>query len=112
MPINIVRIEEIGDCVQQVLDDLNAKCWAMNQRGHFVEMPEELKFDMLVVKEWEALESTDRETSIGSETQGGFSTEATRSGGTDISSSTEDRRSDGANSHTENGDSTTTYKQG
>ena len=112
MPINIVRIEEVGDCVQQVLDDLNAKLWAMNQRGHFVEMPEELKFEMLVVKEWEALESTDKEITSSTENQGGFSTETQRSGGTDITSSSEDRRSDGANSHTENGDSTTTYEQG
>jgi hypothetical protein len=106
MPINIVRIHEVGDCVVQAIDDLNAKLWAANQRGHFVEMPEEMQFQMLVVKEWEVLESTDRQITVTTDNQGGFSTETQTSTGADITAGTDERRSESNNRHVQNTDST------
>lgn len=105
---HLVRIHEVGECVQQVLDDLNAKFWAMNQRGHFIEMPEEVAFEMVVLKEFEALTSTDREVSEGTETQGGFSTETATTNGSDSQEGTETKESRATNIHNNSGSSTTT----
>lgn len=108
---HVVRISEVGDCVQQVIDDLNAKLWAMNQRGHFIEMPEELTFDMVVLKEFEALTSTDTEISEGTEIQGGYSTESQKSSQSGTERSDETRKTDDRNSHVNKGKTTTISEQ-
>lgn len=107
---HIVRIEEIGTCVRQVIESLNAEAYLMNQRGFFVELPEEIQFEMLVVKEWEALESTDREISEGTEIQGGFSTENSQSTGGDSQTSSETKNSRATNIHNNSGISVDTFK--
>lgn len=108
---NIVRIEQVGDCVQQVVDDLNAKLWAMNQRGHFIEMPEEIGFEMIVLKEWEALESSDRELSESTETQGGFTAETQKSSGSDSQTGNDTKSSRATGLRNESGTSTRVFKQ-
>jgi hypothetical protein len=108
---HLVRISEVGDCVQQVIDDLNAKFWAMNQRGHFVEMPEELAFEMVVLKEFEAFTSTDTEISDGTEKQSGFTVEQSKSSGSDSQNSTDTKSSRTTNIHNNSGSSTDTFKE-
>lgn len=133
--INIVRIEEIPECIERTLQGIRDGLVNARKNGILAEWPEKVDFQMIVVKDWQALEVnstesgvttekgvtaekgkttevgtiTDKGTTI--EKQGGFSTELQTSGGTDRQTGTETRRTDGANSHVENGDSTTTTKQ-
>ena len=100
---HLVRINEVGDCVQQVIDDLNAKLWVMNNRGHFVEMPEEITFQMVVLKEFEAYTSTDMETSKGSELAGGYSTEQGTTNNNSNEKGSDSKSSNSQTIHTEKG---------
>ena len=106
----VVKIEYVGKYVSEVIQNLNASLFEMTKLGFFVEMPEELTFEMVVLKEFEALTSTDKEISKGSGTQTGTTKDE------DITTSTdpggvETRVSRGENHHLNEGVSTTTTKQ-
>lgn len=112
MPVTeVVRIDEIDKHIERVGLKVRDGLLKLIKQGVPAEYPKSLDFQMTVLVEFEALTSTDAEVSKSTEIQGGFSTESQKSGGTDQQSSTENRRSDGANSHVENGDSTTETKQ-
>lgn len=106
---NLVKIEQVGDCVQRVIDDLNKKLWQMNQRGHYVEMPEEMAFDMNVLVEFEALISTEQEISENTQTDGGFSIQRDKTGSAEINNNGESRKTDDRNAHLESGLDVTTF---
>ena len=112
MPVYIVRANEVGQCVQEVVDDLNLRLWEMNQRGHSLEMPKTMKFDMVVVKEWEAIQSTDKQESITSEIQGGFQTETKKSNDSGTQKSNDSKQSLDRNSHGEKGSDTQEFYDG
>ena len=107
---HVVRISEVGKHVREVIENLNADLWEMNQRGHFIEMPDEISFEMVVLKEFEALTSTDTEISEGSETQGGYSTENSKTTGSERHEASETKRSNANNSHNNSGVATETFK--
>lgn len=75
MPTNVVRIEEIAECVQRTLDGINAGVVAARQAGMQVELPTEVKFSMVVVKSWQALDIQSGESGETTETQGGNTVE-------------------------------------
>jgi hypothetical protein len=105
MATYIVRSNEIGKCVRKVIADLNAELWELNKLGPYgAEMPQELKFDMIVVEDWEALESTDKKLSITSEIQGGFQTETRTGSTTTTDAGTDAKYSRGTNVHNNSGD--------
>lgn len=106
----VVKIEDVGKYVSEVIQNLNAELFEMTKRGFFVEMPEELTFDMVVLKEFEALTSTDKETSKGNGTQTGTTKEEDSSTTIDHGGS-EVRVSKGENHHLNEGASVTTTKQ-
>lgn len=112
MPVYIVRTGEIGQCVQETIDDLNLRLWEMNQRGHSLEMPKKMQFDMIVVKEWEAIQSTDRNEAITSEIHGGFQTESRKSDDRGSQSSNDTKQSRDTNSHGEKGSDTQEFYDG
>lgn len=134
--IDVVRIEQLDQVVALAIQKVYSAVEIARKAGNTqVELPAKLDFQMNVVVEWQALEVsssengetvedgettekgktvekgtiTDKGTTI--EKQGGFSTELQTSGGTDRQTGTETRRTDGANSHVENGDSTTITEQ-
>lgn len=72
---NIVRIDEIDQCVSQTLDGIRRGVLAARKAGIQSEMPEEVAFDMIVVKDWQVLEAIGKESGISSESQGGGTTE-------------------------------------
>lgn len=112
MPVTeVVRIDEIDKHIERVGQKVRDGLLKLIKQGVPVEYPKSLDFQMTVLVEFEALTSTDAEVSKSTEIQGGFTTESQKSGGSDQQSSTERRDSNGANSHTENGDSTTETKQ-
>lgn len=132
---NIVRIDEIPECIERTLQGIRDGLINARKNGILAEWPEKVDFQMTVVKDWQVLDvnssesgetveagdttekgktteegiTTDKGTTI--EKLGGFSTELQTSGGTDRQTGTETRRTDGANSHVENGDSTTITEQ-
>lgn len=112
MPVYIVRSNEVGQCVQEAIDDLNLRLWEMNQRGHSLEMPKTMKFDMVVVKEWEAIQSTDKQESITSEIQGGFETDMKKTNEASTQATTDTRRTLDRNAHEEKGSDTQEFYDG
>lgn len=72
---NIVRINEIDQCVAKALDGIRLGVLAARKSGLQVEMPDEVAFDMIVVKDWQVLEATSKENGLSNETQGGGTTE-------------------------------------
>lgn len=112
MPVYIVRSNEVGLCVKNAIKSLNADLWEMNERhGYSLEMPETMKFDMVVVQEWEALESSDKQVAITSEIQGGFQTETQKSSENSTERSDENRKTEDRNSHVNKGRTVTTIEQ-
>jgi hypothetical protein len=102
MPINIVRMEDIPACVQETLAGIRDGLLAARAKGILAEYPDFVDFEMLVVKQWEALESSDREVGETTEIQGGFSTEERKNIGSDKQTSQEIRGSEGNNRHIQN----------
>lgn len=132
---NIVRIEEIGECVNRTLQEIRNGVAESRKAGIQAELPEKVEFTMIVVKDWQALEVSSSETGkttedgatteVGSTTekgtttdkgttiekQGGFSQETQTTGGTDRQTGSETRSTNGANSHVGNTDETTITKE-
>lgn len=116
---NIVRINEIDQCVAKALDGIRLGVLAARKSGLQVEMPDEVAFDMIVVKDWQVLEATSKENGLSNETQGGGTTETSteteiRTGketglrtessettDTDTKTGTETSKTSGRNTHNE-----------
>jgi hypothetical protein len=135
--IDVVRIEQLDQVVALAIQKVCSAVEIARKNGIQAELPGKLDFQMTVIAPdgWQSLEVnshengetvedgettekgktvekgtiSDKGTTI--EKQGGFSTEIQTSGGTDRQTGTETRRTEGANSHVENGDSTTITEQ-
>lgn len=103
MPQNVVRIDEIDECISMTLAKINAGLVAARAAGMQVELPTEIKFSMTVVKNWQALEAMSADIGETVETQGGSTIE--KNNATDHQDTTQngDRTSKQANFHNERG---------
>jgi hypothetical protein len=112
MPIiNIVTIGEIEECVNRALQGIRDGVAAARKAGVSAMMPEELQFDMVVIKDWQKLEILTNESGSNSETQGGSTTETTNEKesrkGTEKSKRTEDTNTTDTETRTATEDSST-----
>jgi len=73
--INIIRIDEIAECVNRTLAGIRDGLLQARDSGIMAEWPEKVDFQMVVVKDWQLLEMASGETSATEETQGGFTAE-------------------------------------
>ena len=109
--INIVRIDEIAECVNKTLEGIRDGLLQARANGILAKWPEKVDFQMTVVKDWQALDIASGEKSTTTEVQGGFQTETTTSGGTNRETGSEKRTTTGRNSHIENDGTTTTSSE-
>ncbi len=76
---NIVRIEELDACVAETLLAIQrGVAKARAEGGIIVDLPQEVQFSALVVREWQALETSGGQFSETTEHQGGGSTETVK----------------------------------
>ncbi len=76
---NIVRIEELDQCVAETLLAIQrGVAKARAEGGIIVDLPPEVQFSVTVVKEWQALDSLAGQTLETTEQQGGGSTEVVK----------------------------------
>lgn len=64
MADDVVRIEDLPDYIEQVILHLRKGIAAARQAGVLCDMPEEVAFQVTVVKEWQALPMKGLETSV------------------------------------------------
>lgn len=135
--IDVIRIEQLDQVVALAIQKVYSAVEISRKNGIQAELPAKIDFQMTVIAPdgWQALEVnshengetvedgattekgkttesgtvSDKGTTI--EKQGGFSVETQTTGGTDRTTGTETSRSDGRNSHVQNGDSTTITEQ-
>lgn len=107
MPITeIVRIDEIDACVERTILGIRDGLVKLREKGITAEYPEKVDFQMLVVKEFNALQiEVGAEKSVQAQTENSTATERQQTAGSDTSFDTESGRTDAANSHTQNTDS-------
>jgi hypothetical protein len=98
----VVRIEEIPDCIERTLKAINAGVLAANAAGLMTEMPTEVPFKMVVIKDWQALESESIQTGSSDEIQGGTTKETAEKDDRATSSKSGAGRKDNRNSHVGN----------
>ena len=72
--INIVKIEDLGDCVARVIAQVNAGVLAAIEGGILAELPEFIDFNMQVVTAFQSLPMRGGETVQSTEKQGGTGT--------------------------------------
>jgi hypothetical protein len=128
---NIVRIGEIGECVNRAIQGIRDGVAEAIKSGIQAELPEKVDFTMTVVKDWQLLDiqsserGTTAEKGITAETsaatekgtvtdkgtstekQTGTTSESQISSGTDNQAGTEKRDTQSQNTHTQNTDSVT-----
>lgn len=54
--MDVVPIEDLDSCIDAAIEKINAGVAALRARGIQAELPSEVKFSMVVVKRWQALE--------------------------------------------------------
>ncbi len=86
---NIVKINEISQCVAQALDGIKEGVRIARENGLQAELPTEVTFQMTVVKNFQSLEIFKDEQAEESGTQGGTTRDVSESTGTEKSSATE-----------------------
>lgn len=93
MAENVVRISEIAACVAQTIAKINDGVAAARAAGINAELPPEVKFSMLVVYDWQALEieksTTQGETGSVDGTRSDSDTSRSRTEGTQAEHSTQ-----------------------
>jgi hypothetical protein len=102
---NIVRVSELDAFIAETIKKVNDGVAKARTAGVLAELPKEIQFDVILIREWEALQITGGEEGETTENQGGYQTETNKSGSSKTSSGTEDRTSQGENHHTQNTDS-------
>lgn len=80
---NIVRLDEIEECVARALKGINDGVNQARQQGLNAELPKEVQFTMVVVKDWQELEVQGGERGEQIEIQGGGSKETTNATSTE-----------------------------
>lgn len=107
--INIVRIDEISDCISRTIAGIRDGVATAIAAGVQAELPEKVDFNMIVIKDWQVLAHESSETGETIEAQGGKTTE--KSGGTqsETRKATEQSEMIGENAHNEESKRTFTY---
>lgn len=116
---NIVRIEELADFVAATLTELNRGVGEARAAGLVCDLPKEVQFSVLVVKEFQALELQGAMVSESIETQGGGSTETSTgeekqeslSVGKSTATKTGKDQTDGADAHDQQDEENYTYSE-
>lgn len=116
---NIVRIEELSDFVNATLTEINRGVAAARADGLVCDLPKEVQFSVLVVKEFQALELQGAVVSESVETQGGGSTETstgeekqqTESSGKSTASKKGRDQTDGEDAHDQQDEETYEYSE-
>jgi len=72
---NIVRIDEISECVERTIAGVREGVAAARRAGIQVELPAEITFEMIVIKDFQLLEVETSENGTTQEIQGGESRE-------------------------------------
>lgn len=100
--VDIVRIDEIPDCVERVLKGINAGVLAARKLGIQAELPEKVDFSFNVVKDWQVLPIESAESGTTTENQGGRTVETVRETGSESQSGsqTSDKGSDNIHNET------------
>lgn len=108
---NIVRIEEISECVNRTIQGIRDGVSEAMKSGITASLPEKVDFTMIVVKDWQILDHSSTDSSMTTEKQGGFSAETLKSTASDNQSAKETRGSTSEDSHVQNdGRTVTTYE--
>jgi hypothetical protein len=97
--INIVRIDEIAECVNRTLVGIRDGLLQARETGILARWPEKVDFQMVVVKDWQLLEMASGETSSTNETQGGSTAEYSSGDTTGNDSSTENGSNSSETAH-------------
>jgi hypothetical protein len=108
MADEVVRLEELPAFVSSVIEGISKGVAELRAKGINAEMPTEVGFNVIVVKEWQALEIKGSEESTAEEKQGGTTKE--KQGSTSLDASTKEERSTRDNQNAHDQQDTTTFE--
>lgn len=103
---NIVRLSELDQFVADTIDKVIGGVTKARALGHQAELPQKIDFQVIVIKDWQALDIVAGESAQTEETQGGGSTETSTSKGKEDSQRNEGSTTKESRSGSETTDST------
>ena len=105
MPLtNIVPIEEIDACIEQVVAKINAGVAKLRDQGIYAQLPESVEISMTVVRGWQTWAIESKETGTTTEKQTGSTLETSTSTEKSEKTATSEKNGVANQAHNERGE--------